>query len=213
MPRQHATTFVVVVMFAIAAVSVNAQNLRELAREQARRNPGATLDYPAPPDAFPRKTLEELTNEASVVVRATLSLSESYLSSREDTILTDYLIRDVEVISGGLPVFASRTPGSAVQLLLTVVGGDVRVEGLLIRGTDNNREAVADNGRYLLFLKESQNSAPGRYEIYNGGIFEITQGNFKPLVKHPEYVFTDITNEAAGDLIGRIQNVARQGVR
>jgi hypothetical protein len=213
MSRQDRTAFMLVVILVIATPSVNTQNLRDLAREQARRNPGVTLNYPAPPEDFPKKTLEELTKEASVVVRATLSFKESYLSPREDTILTGYLMRDIEVIGGNLLDLMSQTPGSGVQLVLTVVGGDVRVEGLLIRGTDNNREAIMDDGQYLLFLKESQRSAPGRYVIYNGGIFEVAQNNFKPLVKHPEYVFTDITNGAVVDVIDRIQKAARPSVR
>src|SRR5687767_10353831 len=77
-----------------------AQNLRELAREQAIRNPGVPLVQPAPPGDYRPKAIEELAREAVVVLQAKLTRINSYLSSSEDRVLTDYSMLGPNVIAG-----------------------------------------------------------------------------------------------------------------
>jgi hypothetical protein len=186
-----------------------AQNLRELAREQAIRNPGVPLEQPAAPGDYSPKTIEELSEEADVVLQAKLSRINSYLSSTEDRVLTDYSMAGGKVIAGRLPLPLTRVPGTAPPLILTVYGGEVTIEGVAIRGTDNSREPIRQGTEYLLFLMRSRRPELGRYEIYHAGIFEIVQDEVKPLLKRAGDVFKGTSDTRLKDLISRIQAAVR----
>lgn len=180
------------------------QNLRELARELGPRNPGQPLYWPAPPGEYSPKGIEKVAAEADVVLRAKLSRSRSYLGPNEDRILTDYSILDGRVIAGRLPLLATRTPGTSIPLILTVYGGDVIVDGVLIRGTDGNFEAIKDGGEYLLFLKQSRSSEVGRYEVLDGAVFEILQENVRPLLKQADILFKGTVPARLNELLSKI---------
>ena len=52
----------------------------------------------------------------------------------EDRVLTDYSIHVERVLAGSLPARQTQTPGTIVApLVLTALGGDVTVNGVLIR--------------------------------------------------------------------------------
>jgi hypothetical protein len=202
---QKAKLAVVTLLFVGLPGLGEAQNLREMAREWGMRNPGAPLGYPAPPADYAPKTIEALAREADVVLQARLSKYESRLGENEDRILTDYRILVPRLLSGRLANTTTAFPGEGVQLLLTVLGGDVVVEGVTIHGTDGNRQAIKEDGQYLLFLMASRRREPGRYEIYNGGIFEIAGGEVKPLLKSADHVFKNGVETRLDDMITRIQ--------
>jgi hypothetical protein len=186
-----------------------AQNLRELAREQAIRNPGVPLVRPAPPGDYWPKAVEELAREADIVLQAKLTRINSYLSSTEDRVLTDYSILGPDVIAGRLRLPPMQIPGKTVPLIVSVYGGEVVVEGVPIRVTDQNFEAIKDGRQYLLFLKQSRRAEPGRYEIYYGGIFEISQEEVKPLLKRADDVFKGTVDARVNDLVARIRAAVR----
>lgn len=182
------------------------QNLRDQARQQAVQNPGVPIYQPAPPDGHYPKLVEELAREADLVVHATLSHPHSYLSPGEDRILTDYAIQKPNVIAGRLPQVSARVPGQRVPLILTVWGGVVTLEGVPVRGKDQNRESIRDGGEYLLFLRQSRQPEPGRYEIYYGGAFEILAGEkVKPLLKRANDVFKDTVDAHLTPLLARVR--------
>lgn len=190
--------------------SAFSQNLRDLARQQAVQNPGVPLDQPAPPGDYQPKSVEELAREADLVMHATLSRPHSYLSSSEDRILTDYSIQKPIVVAGRLPDVSARIPGQVQPLVLTVWGGTVTIEGIPVRGTDYNREPITDGGEYLLFLRKSRVPEPGRYEIYYGGAFEISQGErVKPLLKQAKDVFKDTVDERLTQLLARVRKAVQ----
>ncbi len=194
----------VVTIVDVAAVSAG-QNLRELAREQEKQNPGETLILPAPPRDYPRKTIEELAREADVVLMASLARVRSYLSSDESAILTDYSILEPSVVAGHLPVIASSSQGTSVPLILTDWGGETIVEGVRVRGTDYNREPINDGARYLLFLMRSRGGEPGQYEIYNGAIFDISQDRMRPLIRNASDVFKGTVDARLASVVSRVQ--------
>jgi hypothetical protein len=187
-----------------------AQNLRELAREQARQNPGVPLEQPSPPGDYWPKTIDELAREAEVILEARLSRVNSYLGSNEDRILTDYAISEATVIAGRLPVIATRTPGVAVPLIVTVYGGQANVDGVLVRAIDVNREAIKDDGRYLVFLRQSRSAGLGRYEIHYGCIFEIVGDQARPLLRRAEDVYKGTRNASLSDLRERVKRAVRE---
>ena len=122
-----------------------AQNLRELAREQAKRNPGEPLLQPASPAHYEPKTIEELTREASVVVQTTLVQTRSYLGSQADRVLTDYSMVTPKFLVGRAPVLTPSRPGMVPALILTTFGGEVVLDGVTVRGT--RHEPRADHER------------------------------------------------------------------
>lgn len=190
--------------------SASAQNLRELAREQAQRNPGSTLEHTAPPADHLPKSIEELTKEADVVIEGKLSTHRSYLSPNADRVLTDYRILHPRVVSGHLTSASRPAPGAGAPLVLTVYGGEAVIEGIRIRATDNNREAIKEGGHYLLFLRASRSGEPGQYEIYYGGVFEILKDKVNPLLRDADRVFKPLDRDL-GVLMRRIQKGAQRG--
>jgi hypothetical protein len=188
--------------------TVVAQTLRDQARELGPKNPGEPLYWPAPPAEFWPKTIDEITQEADLVVLAKLVRMKSYLSPHEDSILTDYSISDMQVLTARTPLLPSRVPGTEVPLTLTVYGGDVTVDGVLIRGRDSNFEPIKDGGRYVLILKGSR-SEKGHYEIHQGGLFEIVQEDVRPLVMRADTMFKNTVPLRLRDLVARIQKAAQ----
>jgi len=125
-----------IALAAISPQSASAQNLREIAHEHARRGDGTPVEHVSSPGDYLPKTIDELTREADVVVRGRLVRGRSYFGPSEDRILTDYSIVEPRVIAGSMPMRSVSTPGVATpELTLTVFGGEVTVEGVLIRGT------------------------------------------------------------------------------
>jgi hypothetical protein len=210
----YALKMVICLLMLVGIVDISeiaaAQNLRELARAQAREHSGMSLEQTAPPGDYWPKSIGELAREADVVLQAKLSRISSYLGANEDRILTDYSILGPRLIAGRLPNMATGTPGTVVgPLVLTVYGGEATVEGVLIRGVDNNREAIKDGGEYLLFLRQSRRREIGRYEIYYGGVFEILQSKVSPLLKQGDIVFKGIMGTPLPDVIAQVERAAQ----
>ena len=197
----------VLLCFALAVLpaSTAAQNLRELAREQAARNPGEPIEQPAPPADYPPKTIEDLAGEANLTLQARLKRIKSYLGPSEDRVLTDYSIVGAAVIAGSLPVNMSPSPRVTSPLILTVYGGEVVVEGVRVRATDYGRDAIQDGGEYLLFLQPSRRGEAGRYEIYHAGIFHVSEGRARPLLKQADGVFLGTAVAPVTELLSRIR--------
>jgi hypothetical protein len=187
-----------------------AQNLRDVAREHAATNPGVPITQPAPPLLLRPKPIEAIATEADVIVQARLSAIGSHLSARSEHVQTDYAIVEPIVIGGQLAAANPQTPGQTLPPILEIRGGEVVVDGVTIRTTDQNREAIVDGGRYLLFLKQSRPSEPRRYIVYYAGMFDISQANVRPLFTRGHEVYRDAVGGAVTDFETRIRS-ARQG--
>lgn len=181
------------------------QNLREVARERGRQNPGAVLQHTAPPAEYLSKSIEDIAREADAVVQGRLVATRSYLGANADRVLTDYRIVDPAIITGALPALSAATPGISTSLVLTVLGGDVTIEGVRIRSTDNNRAAIEDGGSYVVALKKSRAGEPGHYEIYSGAIFEVRDGRVTALIKQADRVFKGTVDSDASRLTARLR--------
>ena len=192
----------------VTCAGATAQNLRELAREQAKRNPGEPLLQPASPAHYEPKTIEKLTREASVVVQTTLVQTRSYLGSQADRVLTDYSMVTPKFLVGRAPVLTPSRPGMVPALILTTFGGEVVLDGVTVRGTDTNREPITSGAQHLLFLMPSRAGQAGQYEIYYGGIFEIARGNARALIRERDRVFKDAADAPLQTLLDRIQSAA-----
>ena len=192
----------------VTCAGATAQNLRERARAQAKRNPGEPLLQPASPAHYEPKTIPELTREADVVMQATLVLARSYVTADADRVLTDYSIVAPTVLAGRSPALTPSRAETAPAFILTTYGGEVVLEGVTVRGFDTNREPITNGGQYLLFLRPSRSGQAGQYEIYYGGIFEIARGNARALIRDRDRVFKDAANAPLPSLLNQIRAAA-----
>jgi hypothetical protein len=189
---------------------VTAQNLRALAREHALINPGTVMTLTAAPGDYLPKTFEELSTESDVVVQGKLVLIKSYLGGLEDRVLSDYRLVAPVVVAEAFSNDPSQTPKLGAPLTITVWGGNVEIDGVQLSATDNNREPIVPGQDYLLFLRRSRQQGPSLYEIYYGGVFEISGTRLKPLLKKGREVFEGSQNASLPDVVGRVQNAKRR---
>jgi hypothetical protein len=190
--------------------TAQAQDLRALARAHAAKNAEAPLVLTGPPGDYQPKNVHDLARESDVVLRGTLTPIATYLGPNEDRILTDYRIDVEQLLAGKMPPMTSEKPSNIPPRVLTVYGGELRLEGVWLRASDPNREEIVAGKSYLLFLMPSRRDDPGYYEIYHGGIFEVSSDGVKPLLKGGNKVFKDIAGSAIEDVIANVK-MARRG--
>jgi len=123
-----------------------------------------------------------MAREALLVVEASLWRGESFLAgSDEDRVITEYSIVVTNVLAG-------EPPGKnkvSIPLTLTMHRGEVVVEGVVVRNIDTNFGEIVHGAEHLMFLRTSRPPVDGRYEVYNGGIFQIADGHARSLRSSP----------------------------
>jgi len=202
----HACVIACCLMLSGTALSplTASQNFPELARRLGPPPDGKPIPVPSSPGEYWRTTIEDVAREAVVVLRATLSRKYSYLAPSEDRILTDYTMVNPQVIAGVLPVTTTETTGAPPPLTLTVWGGEAIVEGVPMRSVNVDIEPINDGGEYLLFLRPDRTPGPGRYEIYYGAIFEVSQELVRPLLRNARDIFSGTADTRLTELVARI---------
>jgi hypothetical protein len=108
--------------------------------------------------------LADLVGTADLVVEAFLVSKRSYLDPGESHIYTDYSFTLADIVKN------RRRPGmfkAGHSIVVRRESGTVVVDGLRATSIENGFPPFADNGRYLLFLKElpEQNT----YVVLGGG--------------------------------------------
>ena len=135
----------------------------------------------------------------------------TYLSANEETVLTDYSVLAPEVIAGHLPLASTRVPGKTAPLILTCAGGEIVLDGVRVNIHDgHNYDRINDGSDYLLFLRPSRRQEAGRYEVYYGGIFEISQGEY---AARPSMLLLDVDSERRIFVGGDVIELARGTLR
>jgi len=180
------------------------QNLRALARAHAAATPETPLEMVGPLGDYRPKNLTELATESDIVLRGTLTPVNTYLGRNEDRILTDYRIQTQQLIAGSAPPATLRTPGNVQPFILTVYGGELRLDGVLVRATDPNRGDIVQGKSYLLFVKRSRSGDAGYYEIYHGAMFEVSENRVKPVFKDGGRIFKDVADSTVEEMIVNI---------
>jgi hypothetical protein len=193
MMRSHICLFICFVMFAMSLQPVAAQSPVDTSRIQR----GLLRDiHPT--------SIEELTKGADVVLRGRLVKGRTFLQN-EIYIITEYEVRDTQVISGSLAPVASAKPGGVSPIILGVFGGELTINGETIRAEDHAMASDITSGQeYLLFLKRFGQD-PRQYQLHNGGIFEIAEGQARALVKLPETTFKGTSRAPVNELIDRVR--------
>ena len=73
---------------------------------------------------------------------------------------------------------------------------------------DYNFSEIKPGAQYLLFLKPF-GKEPGHYQIFNGGAFQTDGGQLKPLLKHPEQPYRQLSEKPLEEVVREVQK-ARQ---
>ena len=127
--------------------AAGAQTIPEMAR---MRPPNPIVRILAVDVATP--PIDELVRGAAVVLEATLTKGQSYLTADQNYILTDYRISPIRVLSGRLASDDMQKPGQTAPPVLTMSSGSYTVDGFTVFQVDHVREEIRSGGRYLLFL-------------------------------------------------------------
>jgi hypothetical protein len=193
---------VIVFGFGLAVSATHIQTISDRLADSSRK-PGTplvigTLGEPVP------LSIEELTKRSDMVVEARLALLKTYINDRDTAVITDYAIQPIRILTGAVSG-AARQPGIATPLVLSVYGGEVVRNGVTIRAVNHNLEPLIIGETYLLFLKHFGNE-PGRYDIYNTGVFELSENTLRPLTHHRE-LYRDFS-KTYGDVVARVMAAA-----
>jgi hypothetical protein len=203
--RAVVLAFLLVTLPSIAAPSMGQPS--PTLRDRARESGGKPLELRGVSmRSGPPKSIEALTVEADVVLLARLSRGKSYLSPNEYHLYTDFIIHEPRVISGSL-VVPSAAPTAGTPQVITLLGGEMVIEGVPVRYLNDNYSAIVD-GEYLLFLERDQDA--GRFQIYERGIFRIDGQLVKPLAREADDEFPGLRNAAVPTVISRIEGAAKQ---
>jgi hypothetical protein len=155
------------------------QALHEWAKAHARKSPGEPLMVLGPLGDTPPKTIAQLTREAEVVFHGRVYLLKTYLGPDGERVLSDYTIRGRELLAGRTAVAVARAEDASRPLIVTVIGGELTIEGVQVIATPADRRSMVDGGEYILFLMPSRGGGD-RYEVYSAGIFEVKEQQIKP---------------------------------
>lgn len=200
-----------VVLTVLVSVScATGQTLRELARAQALKDASVVVVKPAAPVHLAPKTLQEMGREATVVVVARLVGQRTFLDPGGDRVLTNYFLREPDVVTGQPASRQEPTPGVGRELVLTVLGGEVLVDGVTVRTIDQNREPIIEGSRYLLFLFPSRSTVTGEYEVYNGGIFDVSTGRLKGLFQDSPHIFAGTEGLRLAEARARLRGAGKR---
>jgi hypothetical protein len=203
MRRLGAAVYLLIMLGAVTGSAEPAQEaLREMVRAHVQKFPGKplTIGQVVDPQA---KTVAELTREAKVVFHARLFKVKSYVWKNGETILTDYAIREQQLLAARSDTAIIRATDISKPLIVTVWGGEVTVDGVKVRATTLNEDTIVEGGEYVLFLKPSRAYAD-QYEPYNAGIFAIRDGKVRPTRKDSEYLFKDAFDAPVATLLSTI---------
>jgi hypothetical protein len=116
--------------------------------------------------------LAELVGTADLVVEGSVVAHRSYLDAGEAHIYTDYAFTITDIMKN------RRRPGlikAGQSILVRRESGTVMINGLRATTIENDFPAFAENGRYVLFLKEL--GGLNTYGVLAGGRGAFEAGN------------------------------------
>jgi hypothetical protein len=126
--------------------------------------------------------LSELSEQAELVVDAEVQAINTYLSSDECYLLTDYAVVPRASIAGTVP---QRTQPGPPPLVLTLVGGATTIQGVQVVVRDEQLPLIPSGTRVILFLQRSKRDKE-KFELVGAvsGAFAVSADDqIKPLVQ------------------------------
>jgi hypothetical protein len=188
---------------AVVSSETAPQVLHEWAKDYAKKYPGEPMRLPGPVGDTPAKTIAELTRGAEVVFHARVAKLKTYIGRDGERILTDYAIQNQHLLAGRTAGAVARALDTSKPLVVTVIGGDLTIEGVEVHARASDSASVVDGDEYILFLMPSR-GGQDRYEPYNAGIFAVQEGKVKPLHINSDILFKDAFDAPLETVLAKI---------
>jgi hypothetical protein len=180
------------------ATAVEAQTIPELVRANPDMTIVSGMTQHVRPVAF-----ETLLQESPLVIIGRVHFARSYLTPDELYILSDFTIQLEQVLKGVVPVGQAR-PGQSRNLILTMYGGEIAVDGKKVSAKAMNTKELKSGERFLVFL-QPYGTDVGRYKAAYGAIFEIQDDRMRSLLSMSGGdPFPDLTSRSLGDAMKEI---------
>lgn len=127
------------------------------------------------------KTLDEVITASEVVIEGIVTLTRTYLSDDECTIMTEYAVAVTEIIRGVLP--KPSNPGA--PFVVTTEGGDVTIKGTRASVRYAQLLPFRSGQHLILLLSRSVQNAKSTYTITEEfwGAFDVSDGRVKHLLQ------------------------------
>ena len=173
-------------------------------RERAAIASEKALTIPYIEDVSPT-SIADLAKGSDLVVEGRLRPVRVYLSHGEQYIYTDYEVVSAQVIVDRES--AARQPSPGGPTIVTLLGGEMVLEGKKVTLIDTTRRSVADGTQFLLFLKRT--AEPGRRYTLNraaAGIFEI-HGDRSMRTMIRDYTNEEIRGRRAEEVLEKIRSM------
>src|SRR5262245_43251926 len=173
------TTFLVVVSVTLSA---QVESLRSLARGMG----GAAATHVN--REIPRWPLDEMVRSAALIVRGRITQQTAFLNDDESLIFTDSWISPSEIFK------SAPTIDPAIPIVLRILGGKVRLDGLMMTTTTDVDQVLETGDECFFFLSAAESTPslrarPGVYDSVTGpfGVFPIGYGSLdrKPVGTSP----------------------------
>lgn len=127
--------------------------------------------------------LDDLAGNADVILEGHLVQLNSYLSTDEKAIYTDYQIIPRRMIVDRGERAATPSPGR--PLVVSILGGEVNIEGTRVTYVDSTLAPFTKDSRLLLFLQRKADD-PLKFQVYrqSAGMFIVQDERTKAMNKH-----------------------------
>ena len=159
---------------------------RPLTIPEALAHSGGPLTKSVSTPSGPLPTLDRLLERTGLIVRGIVRGGRSYLSQDEQDIYTDYEIRNPIVLYDS----ASPSPAGRIgtHLTVTILGGEVVVNGTLCKSVHQALPALNPGPEHLLLLRRDGE----RYFLAGTyfGAFRVANGLIEAAANHQEFAAT-----------------------
>lgn len=158
-------------------------------------------------DAETLLPLAELSAVADFVVDARLVNPRSRLSEDKTKVYTDYEIVPSRVLRSQIgDILTSQTPGLRAPLRLSVLGGEITLEGRTIKATNATATLIKTGGRYLVFASRSK-EGDNVFVAIGGpaGVFEVLDNGYLDPYLRTSQSNPDIEGVPFDDIVRKVR--------
>jgi hypothetical protein len=207
MSRTWSAVCALTIAASVTTAETQSQALREWAKAHAARSSaGEPMRLVGPVGDYKPRTIGQLTREAEAAFRGRLFRLETYIGSDGERLLTDYAIRQHQLLAGRSQSAVARANDFTKPLILTALGGELTIEGVQVISAPAGQQPIKDGGEYIVFVMPSRGGRD-RYEVYGAGIFEVEDERLKPLHVDGERLFEDAFHAPLAPVLARIQEM------
>jgi hypothetical protein len=155
----------------------------------------------------PPISLDELVRHSDMIVRGKVATAVSYLSPDDTEVYTDLTVGNVTFVHPPEAAFTSK-PGRAPSVVVTQLGGTVKVEGHLVRRTHSNLlpVPVGTEAIFLLVRENGKLMIAGRYL----GVLAVEDNRLNPLTRTHWFV-TEHRGKPVSEFVAAVTSIVAAG--